>query len=152
MVALGGEVGFWLPTEDLLEAGPTIAGLFEYYLTPRVGLRTTLGWAQNDFEFEEDDGLRTNRLTFSLLYNWEHGKWHPFVGAGAGAYFLQRRDNGSDIGDSETEPGFHVGGGIDYFTARTVSIKGEGLYHIVSDDPGLETSGLTLTIGLKKYF
>jgi hypothetical protein len=45
-------------------------------------------------------------------------------------------------------------GGIEYFTSRTVSIKGELRYHIVSDilNGSFNPDGAAITIGLKKYF
>ena len=45
--------------------------------------------------------------------------------------FLQFKDNGQALGQSETKPGFNVGGGIEYFTGRTVSLKGEARYHVI---------------------
>jgi hypothetical protein len=151
--AIGGEAGWFLPSEDALSAGPTVAGTFDYYLTRRVSLRPTIGWADPDFDRESGDSLRQVRVTLDLLYNWEYGAWHPFVGAGLGAYFLQPKDNGHAFGDSETKPGLGLGGGIEYFVGRDVAIKGEARYHIISDsDLVFDPSGLALTLGLKKYF
>ena len=57
------------------------------------------------------------------------------------------------LGESDTEPGFNVGGGVEYFTSRTVSIKGEGRYHAIGKvRTGQDPSGFVFTGGLKKYW
>jgi hypothetical protein len=149
MAAAGVDVGLWLPTEDALETGATLSALLEYYLTPRTSVRGTFGWADPSFA-GENESLRQYRLAMDLQYNWERGKWHPFVGAGVGVYFVQHRENDADLGESRNEPGLGLGGGIEYFTTRTLAVKGEARYHLVKGEP--DPSGLALTIGLKKYF
>ena len=105
------------------------------------------------FSRESTDSLRQIPLRLDVNYNWEGGKWHPFVGAGAGAYFLQFKDNGESLGESETKPGFNVGGGLEYFTGRTVSLKGEARYHVIGKARGgQDPSGLVFTGGIKKYW
>jgi opacity protein-like surface antigen len=129
------------------------SALLEYYLTPRVSLRTDFGLTDPGFGAESTDSLRQIPLRVDLNDNWERGRWHPFVGAGAGAYFLRFKDNGQGIGASETKLGVNLGGGIEYFTGRTVAIKGEARYHMIDDTrSGLDPSGLVLTAGLKKYW
>ena len=91
-------------------------------------------------------------VPFDIVYNWEGGALHPFVGAGLAAYFLQLKDNGRSFGDSETKLGATLFGGAEFFTGRTTSLKAEARYHIVDDVRGLEPDGLALTIGFKKYF
>jgi len=98
-------------------------------------------------------------LGVDIIYNWEGGAVHPFVGAGLGVYLLQRRDSGDDIGDSEGKLGGVLLGGIEYFTSNTVSIKGEASYHLISNADGgfagrgpRNPDGFKLTVGLKKYF
>lgn len=153
MAAVGGDVGFYLPGDDFNPA-PTIAGSYEYYFTPRVSLRTSLGWTNPHFDFNDNDSLRQTRLTFAVLYNWERGKWHPFVGGGLGAYFLQYKSNGNSSGDGDRKLGVNAGGGIEYFTSRTVSLKGEAQAHFIGDDTDLpwSPSGIALLFGVKKYF
>jgi opacity protein-like surface antigen len=105
------------------------------------------------FSAESSDSLRQVPLRLDVNYNWERGKWHPFVGAGAGAYFLRFKDNGEAIGDTETKAGFNVGGGMEYFTGRTVALKGEARYHVIGNTrSGLDPSGFVVTAGLKKYW
>ncbi len=150
--AVGFDVGVFVPSADGLDSAPVLGALFEYYLTPRVSLRTGFGFA--DSSFENDDSLRQVPLRVDLNYNWEGGRWHPFVGTGVGAYFLQlKNNNGQPFGDQETKFGINVGGGIEYFLNRRVSVKGEGRYHIIENgSTGLDPSGLGIGVGLKTYF
>lgn len=152
MWGIGGDLGLFVPKEGAFDNALELQGLAEYYFTPRTSVRTGFGWTEPSFEGREDDGLRVTRLTIDVLYNWEGGKIHPFVGAGLGAYFLRSVVNGESVGESRSKAGFNLGGGIEYFTSRTVTVKGEARYHIVNDDGVPDASGLSLTIGLKKYF
>jgi opacity protein-like surface antigen len=151
--AVGVDVGAFMPRDGQLDPALIVNALIEYYVTPRVSVRTDFGLTDPGFSRESTDSLRQIPLRFDVNYNWEGGKWHPFVGAGAGAYFLQFKDNGESFGQSETKAGFNFGGGVEYFTGRTVSLKGEARYHVIGktragDDP----SGLVFTGGLKKYW
>ena len=150
--AIGGEVGAIAPRDAALNSGPVLEGFYEYYFTPRASLRLGLGWANPSYEREEEDSLRTLRVPVDVVYNWEGGTVHPFVGAGLGIYFIQPRDNGESAGDSETKLGTTIFGGVEFFTARTVSLKGEARYHIVGDVFGVNAGGLAVTIGVKTYF
>lgn len=150
--AIGGDIGVFLPAEEALDSGLALEGFYEYYLTPRTSIRTGLGWANPKFEREDEDSLRYVRVPLDVVYNWEGGAIHPFVGAGLGIYFLQFKDNGRNSGDSETKLGATVFGGIEFFTSRTVSVKGELRYHIISNIGSFNPDGAAVTIGLKKYF
>ena len=149
--AVGGDVGFYFPTEEGLDAGPMLEGFYEYYFTPRGSIRIGLGWARPDFENSDDSHVRIVRVPIDFVYNWEGGAVHPFVGAGFGAYFLQRRFGGENFGDSETKLGVTLFGGAEFFTGRTTAVKAEGRYHSVRRG-FVDADGLSLTIGLKKYF
>ena len=130
-----------------------VNALLEYYVTPRVSLRTSFGLTDPGHRTEAADSLRQVPLRLDVNYNWEGGRWHPFVGAGVGAYFLQFKDNDQPFGDSETKAGFNLGGGMEYFFNRTLAFKGEGRYHILGKaQGGQDPSGLALTAGLKTYF
>ena len=91
-------------------------------------------------------------LTFDANYNWERGKWHPFVGAGLRVHFLQFRSDLPSTDNTETKLGFNTGGSIEYFLNRTLALKGEGRYHAIEDARGEQTSGTAITVGLKTYF
>lgn len=152
MMAVGVDAGVLFPG-DHLEKGPVVSGLWEYYISPRTGLRTTLGWADLSTGPEDGDSMRRIKLALDLLYNWEYGKVHPFVSGGGGVWFLQEKDNDRDFGEGENKPGLTVGAGIDYFMARTATVKFEGRYDWVKVDDGRpDPSGISLTVGLKKFF
>lgn len=151
-MAAGVDAGMLFPGDDL-EPGPIVNGLWEYYFSPRTGIRTTLGWANPSFDREDADTQRQIKLALDLLYNWEYGKVHPFVSGGGGVWFLQEKDNGGSIGDSEKKGGLTFGAGIDYFVTRTATVKFEGRYDWVAVDDGRpDPSGVSLTVGLKKFF
>jgi len=151
--AVGVDFGAFMPKESQLDPAPIVNVNLEYYFTPRVSVRTGFGLTNPGFSRESSDTLRQVPLHFDVNYNWEGGKWHPFVGAGAGAYFLQFKDNGHALGASDTKAGFDVGGGVEYFTSRTVSLKGEARYHQIGrTSAGEDPSGMVITGGLKKYW
>jgi opacity protein-like surface antigen len=152
--AIGGDVGVFLARDPDLSSGLSLEGFYEYYMSPRLSVRTGLGWSNPQYEESRDPdaSLRHVRVAVDIVHNWEGGTVHPFVGAGIGAYFLQRRNAGSNFGDSETKLGGTLLGGVEIFTAPTVSVKAEGRYHIVPRTFGLDPDGFALTIGLKKYF
>lgn len=150
--AVGGDVGIFLPKADGMKSGPTLEGFYEYYPTARTSLRLGLGWGNPKRDNEDDDSIRFFRVAGDVVYNWEGGTVHPFVGAGLGIYFLQQRENGENVGDSETKLGGTLFGGAEFFLNNTVSVKGEARYHLISNVDTYNPDGLALTIGLKKYF
>jgi hypothetical protein len=151
MAALSGNIGIILP-KDPFEPDVVLSGAFDYYLTPRVSVRPGVLWADPDVE-AHDESLRRVGVIVDVLYNWERGKWHPFVGAGVGVYFFQPKIGGSAFRDDETNAGATVGGGLEYFTSRTTVLKGEVTYHVIErGNLPQSPSALTLMIGLKKYF
>jgi hypothetical protein len=151
-IATGIDVGGFIPTNDGLSNSLLLNVLYEYYLTPRVSVRTDFGWTNPAFTAGGIDSLRQMPLRADINYNWEGGRWHPFVGTGVGLYFLQFRADEVRIGDTETRFGLNTGGGVEYFFNRYVAVKGEGRYHAVSNARGEDPSGVALTAGLKTYF
>ena len=151
-VAVGGAVGVFLPTDDALDNAPYLEGQFQYQLTPRVGVRFGLGWTDPSFKSESEDSLRQIRIGADLVYNWERGAWHPYVGAGFGAHLLQIKDNGSNFGDGQSKLGGSALGGVEYFFTRDAALIGEARYQFVDDINGISPSGLLFAIGVKKYF
>jgi hypothetical protein len=150
--AIGGDVGVFLPKQDGMDTGPVLEGFYEYYFDARDSVRLGVGWANPKVERESGDSVRHVRVAVDLLHNWEGGSIHPFVGAGLGTYFLQPRDNGHNVGDSQTKFGGTLIGGVEFFTSDTFAVKGEARYHIVMKANGYNPSGLALTIGAKTYF
>jgi hypothetical protein len=151
MMAAGGEVGFFVP-DDEFETSPIFGGLFEYYVTPRLGLRGSVLFTDPEFDRGNDDSLRHTRLGFDVIYNWEGGKWHPFVGGGLGVHMLQFKEHGRSLGDSENEVGFTALGGVEYFFRRRTTFKIEGRLLLVDDFGPSEPSGFAATFGIKQYF
>jgi opacity protein-like surface antigen len=151
MVAVGGSAGVFVPSDDF-NSSPFIEGFGEYYLTPRVSLRGRVAFTDPSFETEDSDSLRHLQLGFDAIYNWEHGKWHPFAGGGIGANVLQPKDNGEAFGDSKTKPSVNAIGGVEYFLNRRVSLKAEGRLQFLNDVFGRDPSGLALSFGVKRYF
>jgi hypothetical protein len=151
MAAVGASVGVALPTEPNLENGFELAGNLESYLTPRVSIRAQLGTAWLDFL----GGGATAKPLFvdgNIVYNWEGGQWHPYVTGGVG-YYRYKVTPGS-IADSNA--GFDLGAGFEYFFTRRSTMTAELLYHKVGDviaPPLVVSDGSfwTLAIGAKTY-
>jgi opacity protein-like surface antigen len=152
MVAVGGDAGVFVPRDDSFDAAPIFEGTVDFYVTPRVSLRPGVSFTDPAFTREDTDSLRQVRLGFDVIYNWEGGRWHPFVGGGLGANFIQQKDNGNAFGDQQTKASFSALGGVEYFLNRHVSLKGEGRYQHVEDTNGFDPSGFALTFGVKRYF
>jgi len=150
--AIGIDIGAFVPPAPEMNNSLLLNVLYEYYFTPRVSLRTDVGWASPSFNSGGISSLRTVPVRLDLNYNWEGGRWHPFVGSGAGVYFMQFRSNQQVFGDTESKLGFNLGGGFEYFVHRQVSLKGEGRYHFIQNTRGHDPSGLAMTAGLKTYF
>jgi hypothetical protein len=150
--AVGGEGGIFIARDESFGSGPTLEGFYEYYFQARNSVRFGMGWANPSFDREDEDSMRNLRVAVDIVHNWEGGAIHPFVGGGAAIYFLQEKDNGRSIGDSRTQFGGTFFGGLEYFTGRTFAIKGEARYHAITDVGAFDPDGLSLTIGVKKYF
>lgn len=152
MIAVGGDAGFFVAREAF-DTGATLAGSAEYWVTPRLSVRGQVGWAQNRYESNLNLYQQQVRLIGSAIYNWESGVWHPYVGGGIGGYFLRARQSGRSIGDFQTKWGLNMGIGVEYFSRRTITLRGEVFYHWIRHDAiAIDPSGATFTIGMKKYF
>jgi opacity protein-like surface antigen len=150
--AFGVDLGLFLPKQENLNKGIDFGGFYEYYPTARTSIRLGANWMNPKFDGSDDSHLRYIRIGGDLVYNWEGGTVHPFVGAGLGVYFLQERFDGEAARESETKVGGTLFGGVEYFTSNTVSVKGEAKYHLIQNLGTFNPDGLSLTIGLKKYF
>jgi hypothetical protein len=150
-MAAGGEVGIFVP-DDAFEPSPIVGGFFEYYPSARLSLRPSVMFLDPGFDREPDDSLRQTRIGFDVIYNWEQGRWHPFVGGGVGAHLLRLKDNGRTIGDGSNELGVDGLGGVEYFVNRRNALKFEGRVQFVDDVFGVDPSGFAATVGFKHYF
>jgi hypothetical protein len=121
-------------------------------VTPRVSLRPGILWADPGVE-DHDESLRRIGLMFDVIYNWEHGKWHPFAGAGIGAHFFQPKAGGQSFRDDETNHRRGDRRRDRVLHDRTVVLKGEAQYHFIDQGTLPQSpSALTLMFGVKKYF
>ena len=152
LIGFGGDIGILFPAEAF-EKTLTLDAFGEYYVTPRISIRTMIAWAKPGFENRTEDKFRQTKLLFNGVYNWEFVEWHPFVTFGAGAYFVRELLDEREDPDSETRGGLNLGGGVEYFSGDMSSVKAEARWDIVSHPPGLsDASGFSLTIGFKRYF
>ena len=151
-MAAGAEAGFFAPVDDDLELSPIVGGTFDYYLTPRLSIRPGIAWLDPAYDFDDEDSVRQVRIGADLLYNWERGRWHPFVGGGLSLSSLRLKDNGVAFGDSEHQLGVSGLGGVEYFFRRRTSLKFEGRAHFVDDVFGFDPGGVSGTAGVKWYF
>jgi hypothetical protein len=152
-MAAGAEAGFYAPADDALDATPIVGGFFEYYFTPRVSVRPSVMFLDPGFDIgDPEDSVRHVRFGGDVIYNWERGEWHPFVGGGLSIHSLRLKDNGRGFGDSENELGVSGLGGVEYFFRDRVSLKFEGRAQFVDDAFGFDAGGFSGTVGVKWYF
>jgi opacity protein-like surface antigen len=150
--AAGAEIGLFMPADDQLSTGIVGGGFLEFYATRRVGIRFSVMAIRNGYDRPDDDDERQLRFGGDVIYNWEGGKIHPFLGGGIGVHLLRFYRDGDNQGDNDTKIGGQVLGGLEYFLNRAWTVKGEGRYQWIEDRPTLNPDGLSLTIGIKRYF
>src|SRR5918911_440221 len=73
--AVGVEAGAFVPRDDQFDSALVVNALLEYYLTPRVSLRTNFGLTDPGFARQATDSLRQIPLRMDVNYNWERGQW-----------------------------------------------------------------------------
>jgi opacity protein-like surface antigen len=151
-VAAGADIGAYLPKDEQLSNGWMADGFVEFYATPRVGIRGIVTAIRNGYERFDNDDERQLRLGVDVIYNWEGGKFHPFVGAGFGAHFLRFYRDGDHEEPDDNNFGSNILGGVEVFINRAWTTKFEARYQFVQDRPNLDPDGLGLLIGLKRYF
>ena len=152
-IAVQGGIGFFVPQDSAFGTALDLEGHGDFYLTSRLGVRFGVDWTDPSFHRESSDSLRQVRFGGDVIYNWEGGKWHPFAGAGIAAHVIQQKDNGRDLGGSESKLGGALLGGVEYFFNRNSTFTGEARYQFVGDTRnGYNPSGLVLLFGLKRYF
>ena len=150
--ALGGEIGLFVPADDQLDSGLVGGGLLEFYVSPRVGIRGSVMAIRSGYDRRDDDDERQVRIGADVIYNWEYGKVHPFVGAGLGVHLLRFHRDGDNEGPNDNELGGQILGGAEFFMNRKWTVKTEARYQWVADRPNLNPDGFAVTIGVKRYF
>jgi hypothetical protein len=164
-VAVGGNIGVSNPNHANLDTALLVSGNVERYLTPRLSIRGQAGAAFWDLKgFRELTGsLNPFFVDGNVVYNWEHGAWHPFATGGLGMYRFGYsqipRPGAPEVTGSDTNLGVDFGGGVEYFFTRRATLVAEGLFHKVGDVPTpgavFHTGGgsfFSATGGVKKYF
>ena len=157
MIGAGAQITAAMPFENSWKNGIDLTGSLERYLSRRVSVRGAVSGAWLDIQGRGFDGT-INPIAFNgnLSYNWEGGKWHPYLTGGAGFYHY-RFSEGIDTSHAN-KFGVDFGGGTEYFFTRHDSLLGEVLVHAI---PGTVTSRATtyedpsywtLSAGYKKYF
>lgn len=157
MWSIGGSIGAGMPSDPSLTSGLGLAGNIERYLTPRLSIRGQLGGSWDDIVGRHFTGtVSPVFLDGNVVYNWEGGVWHPYVTGGLGMY-RRRSFESLAPGSTDTALGADVGGGLEYFSNRRVTLTAEFLYHGVDS---IQTplavfpqgQFWTLTAGMKRYF
>jgi hypothetical protein len=161
-LAIGGDVGIFV-SRGGYDDSVDVDGFVEFYLHRRISPRAMAGFARPGVDRASicpgTSSLPTTcvgttyqqvRLEGSVVYNFEAGEWHPFLFGGLGGTFFN-----NPLLDEFYTPRLHVqgGGGIEYFARPYLSVKGEFGFHAQRHhdfDP--DPSGLTVSIGLKRYF
>lgn len=156
MVTVDFGIGASFPAEDAAQGGLVLSAGAERYFTRRVSVRGMLSgdwWDIKDRNYEGT--IKPVAINGNVVYNWEHGTWHPYVTGGIGFYHFRFEE--ATVDSSDTKFGVDLGGGAEYYFTRRDSLTGELLVHIVTDDASgrLSTYGTkywTLSGGYKKYF
>ena len=152
VIGYGVDAGVLFP-DEAFENTLTLDGFGEYYVTPRISVRTLFAFANPGLTGTNEDHFRQYKLLFTGIYNWEKGKWRPFAGFGAGAYFVRLKLDTVEDPPGETRGGLNFGGGAEYLLSDEASIKGELRWDLVSHPfPLPNASAATFTVGYKRYF
>ena len=150
--AAGVNLGVLFP-DQAFERALVFEGFGEYYLSPRISVRGLLGWASPSVDGRTEDHFRQMKLLFNGAYSWDRGAWDPYVTAGAGVYFVRQIFDTRNDPARERRGGINLGGGVEYATSDVLSVKGEARWDVVSHPAGFpDASGLTVTLGFKRYF
>ena len=149
-MAMSGNVGFARAFDnDFKDFEPILTGTFEYYSTPRVSWRGLLGVTSFDADLPGSASVDIVFVNANIVYNWEHGRIHPYVTGGIGVY---QKNGSSDLPSEfdETVFGLNGGGGIDWFLGSRWGLKFEGILHgLTGENPNTALLG---TAGFMFWF
>ena len=120
-----GGAGLSNPTGDI-DADFGFSGGVDYFLTRNLSLGFLAGAWSADTDLGGD--AKEAYADFVATYNWEGGKFHPYVQGGVGPYFID-----FPFSDRQTEAGAFLGGGLDIFFSDSAAIDLAFRYHIVPD-------------------
>ena len=74
-----------MPFDDALSSGINLGAALEGYVTPRLSIRGQVAGPWFDIKGRPFEGsIKPMALTGNVVYNWEHGKWHPYATGGFG--------------------------------------------------------------------
>lgn len=146
-----GGLGLTNPTGDI-DADFGFSGGVDYFLTRNFSIGALGGAWSADTDFGGD--AKEAYADFVATYNWEGRKFHPFVQAGVGPYFID-----FPFSDRQTEAGGFLGGGLDVFFNERTAIDFAFRYHIVPDADAIaipeadrDAKFFEAHAGLKFYF
>ena len=149
--SLWGGLGLTNPTGDI-DADLGFSGGVDYFLTRNFSVGVLGGAWSADTDVGGD--AKEAYADFVATYNWEGRKFHPFVQAGVGPYFID-----FPFSDRQTEAGGFLGGGLDVFFNETTAIDFAFRYHIVPDADAIaipsadrDAKFFEAHAGLKFYF
>lgn len=133
-MAVSFNAGFDFALDDDFEGGELVfTGTFEYYTTPRVSWRGLLGTTSFEGDFPGNPSLDFTFFNANYVYNWERGKFHPFLTGGIGLY---QKDGSSSLPSEFDESvfGLNGGGGVDWFLGPRWGLKFEGTLHVLTGE------------------
>ena len=135
-MAVSANLGFAHPFDGPFDGvEPVLNGTFEYFTTPRISWRGLLGITSFEADAPGDASIDSAFFNANFVYNWEHGKIHPFATAGIGLY---DQSASADLPDDfdDTTFGVNGGGGIYWFLGARWGLKFEGTLHaLTGEDP-----------------
>jgi hypothetical protein len=143
--AVGFAAGLSEPFASSYHAGWTFNGSFDYYVSNHIGLRGSAGYSHSSTDF--GGAYWKGSFLASAVYPFGADSVHPFARAGIGLYLVSPPGEGN-----RARLGAHVGGGVEWFFKRRVSLTGEGLFHVLTNVVGRGASSFELTAGVRYYF
>jgi opacity protein-like surface antigen len=156
MTAAGFTVGASMPYDDALDSGVDLGVQIEQYVSPRASIRGKFSGAWFDIESRPFSGtIQPMAFEGNVVYNWEHGKWHPYATGGVGLYHF--RFDEADLKSTDNKVGLNFGGGAEYFLTRRDTVLGEVQFRVIpgrtdSLQSDYEPGYWSLVFGYKKYF
>src|ERR671913_233268 len=67
-VAVGADIGLFVPTDERLSSGLMADGFVDFYATPRLGIRPIVTAIRNGYDRFDDDDERQLRIGVDVIY------------------------------------------------------------------------------------